>query len=150
MNTKMWKEAQTYGDIQFMPFVDYYSLISLKTIAICIFGVSFNFITCRISCKTVCLLSPSMMLKTEFYCIFHESQTNVLPAKYLMKTDDDAFVRIDEVLSSLKGKKTKGLVYGLIAFTSEPDRDKDSKWYISDEVVTTKFIFRITSSISFQ
>ncbi|CAM8989712.1 unnamed protein product [Rhodiola kirilowii] len=99
VNTELWRESQAYGDIQFMPFVDYYSLISLKTIAICIFG------------------------------------TKVLPAKYLMKTDDDAFVRIDEVLSSLKGKvkETKGLVYGLIAFESEPQRDKESKWYISDK-----------------
>ncbi|XVF62385.1 hypothetical protein PTKIN_Ptkin09bG0003500 [Pterospermum kingtungense] len=38
VNFELWKEAQAYGDIQFMPFVDYYSLISLKTIAICIMG----------------------------------------------------------------------------------------------------------------
>uniref|UniRef100_A0A7N0UJZ7 Galectin domain-containing protein n=1 Tax=Kalanchoe fedtschenkoi TaxID=63787 RepID=A0A7N0UJZ7_KALFE len=92
VNAELWREAQAYGDIQFMPFVDYYSLISLKTIAICIFG------------------------------------TKVLPAKYLMKTDDDAFVRIDEVLSNLKSKEKKGLVYGRIAFGSEPERDKENKW----------------------
>ena len=40
VNFELWKEAQAYGDIQFMPFVDYYSLISLKTVAICIMGVS--------------------------------------------------------------------------------------------------------------
>lgn len=97
VNTELWREAQAYGDIQLMPFVDYYSVISLKTIAICIFG------------------------------------TKVLPAKYIMKTDDDAFVRIDEVLSSLKSKEKKGLVYGLIAFDSEPHREKDSKWYISEK-----------------
>ncbi len=61
-------------------------------------------------------------------------QTKILPAKYIMKTDDDAFVRIDEVLSSLKGKASNGLLYGLISFESEPHRDKDSKWYISTEV----------------
>ncbi|KAM5568641.1 hydroxyproline O-galactosyltransferase GALT3 [Rosa sericea] len=97
VNFELWREAQAYGDIQLMPFVDYYSLISLKTIAICIFG------------------------------------TKILPAKYIMKTDDDAFVRIDEVISSLKGKTTKGLLYGLISFESSPDRDRDSKWYISDQ-----------------
>jgi hydroxyproline O-galactosyltransferase 2/3/4/5/6 len=53
-----------------------------------------------------------------------------------MKTDDDAFIRIDEVLSSLKGKPSEGLLYGLISSKSSPDRDKDSKWYISDEVLT--------------
>ncbi|KAK9288222.1 hypothetical protein L1049_016671 [Liquidambar formosana] len=97
VNFELWREAQAYGDIQLMPFVDYYSLISLKTIAICILG------------------------------------TKIFPAKYIMKTDDDAFVRIDEVLSSLKGKASNGLLYGLISFESEPHRDKDSKWYISAE-----------------
>lgn len=97
VNFELWREAQAYGDIQLMPFVDYYSLITLKTVAICILG------------------------------------TKILPAKYIMKTDDDAFVRIDEVLSSLKGKASNGLLYGLISFESEPHRDKDSKWYISTE-----------------
>ncbi|KAH7511278.1 hypothetical protein ACOSP7_007108 [Xanthoceras sorbifolium] len=97
VNFELWREAQAYGDIQLMPFVDYYSLISLKTIAICILG------------------------------------TKILPAKYIMKTDDDAFVRIDEVLSSLKEKPSNGLLHGLISFESSPHRDKDSKWYISNE-----------------
>ena len=61
-------------------------------------------------------------------------QTKVLPATYIMKMDDDAFVRIDEVISSLKGKVSNGLLYGLIAFESSPQRDKDNKWYISAEV----------------
>lgn len=39
VNEELWKEAETYGDIQLMPFVDYYSLITWKTLAICIFGV---------------------------------------------------------------------------------------------------------------
>ncbi|XP_058076945.1 hydroxyproline O-galactosyltransferase GALT3-like isoform X1 [Magnolia sinica] len=98
VNVELWKEAQRYGDIQLMPFVDYYSLITLKTIAICFFG------------------------------------TKILPAKYIMKTDDDAFVRIDQVLSILKEKKVSdGLLYGLISFDSTPHRDKDSKWYISEK-----------------
>ncbi|XP_008223439.1 PREDICTED: hydroxyproline O-galactosyltransferase GALT3 [Prunus mume] len=97
VNIELWREAEAYGDIQLMPFVDYYSLISLKTIAICIFG------------------------------------TKILPAKYIMKTDDDAFVRIDEVISSLKGRATNGLLYGLIAFESAPDREKGSKWYIDNK-----------------
>ncbi|KAH0993162.1 hypothetical protein GBA52_004645 [Prunus armeniaca] len=97
VNIELWREAEAYGDIQLIPFVDYYSLISLKTIAICIFG------------------------------------TKILPAKYIMKTDDDAFVRIDEVISSLKVKATNGLLYGLIAFESAPDREKGSKWYIDNK-----------------
>ncbi|KAI3993357.1 hypothetical protein MKX01_010100 [Papaver californicum] len=97
VNAELWREAQTYGDIQLMPFVDYYDLITLKTIAICLMG------------------------------------TKILPAKYLMKTDDDAFVRIDEILAGLKGKPPNGLLYGLISFDSEPIKDSNSKWYISDE-----------------
>lgn len=39
VNEELWNEARTYRDIQLMPFVDYYSLITWKTIAICVFGV---------------------------------------------------------------------------------------------------------------
>ncbi|KAM0846347.1 hypothetical protein ACQ4PT_055722 [Festuca glaucescens] len=95
VNMELWREAQLYGDIQFMPFVDYYTLITLKTIAICTFG------------------------------------TKIMPAKYIMKTDDDAFVRIDEVISSLKKSDPHGLLYGLISYQSSPHRHKDSKWFIS-------------------
>lgn len=52
-----------------------------------------------------------------------------------MKTDDDALVRIDEVLQSLnKITLTDGLIYGLIELDSQPDRNPDSKWFISEEV----------------
>jgi hypothetical protein len=95
VNMELWREAQLYGDIQLMPFVDYYTLITLKTIAICMFG------------------------------------TKIMPAKYIMKTDDDAFIRIDEVISSLKKRDPHGLLYGLISYQSSPHRNKDSKWFIS-------------------
>lgn len=98
VNEELWNEAKTYGDIQLMPFVDYYSLISWKTIAICIFG------------------------------------TEVISAKYVMKTDDDAFVRVDEILMSMKRVNVShGLLYGLINSDSQPHRNPDSKWYISPE-----------------
>jgi hypothetical protein len=97
VNLEIWREAQTYGDIQLMPFVDYYSLLSLKTVAICILG------------------------------------TKIYPAKYMMKADDDAFIRIDEVLSSLKKIPSDGILYGLISFESKPERDKNNKWHISTE-----------------
>lgn len=55
-----------------------------------------------------------------------------------MKTDDDSFVRVDEVLASLKRTKvTHGLLYGLINSDARPHRSSDSKWYISPEVVLT-------------
>lgn len=98
VNEELWNEAQTYGDTQLMPFVDYYSIITWKTIAICIFG------------------------------------TQVVSAKYVMKTDDDAFVRVDEVLHSLNRiNVTRGLLYGLINSDSQPHRNPDSKWYITPE-----------------
>ncbi|XP_077245984.1 beta-1,3-galactosyltransferase GALT1-like [Tasmannia lanceolata] len=98
VNEELWNEARTYGDTQLMPFVDYYSLITWKTIAICIYG------------------------------------TEVVSAKFVMKTDDDAFVRVDEVLASLnRVNVTRGLLYGLINSDSQPHRNTDSKWYISPE-----------------
>ncbi|KAL6009135.1 hypothetical protein ACLOJK_022362 [Asimina triloba] len=65
---------------------------------------------------------------------FFVGLTEVVAAKYVMKTDDDAFVRVDEVLGSLKAAKvTRGLLYGLINSDSQPHRNPDSKWYISPE-----------------
>ncbi|KAJ8775088.1 hypothetical protein K2173_020092 [Erythroxylum novogranatense] len=96
VNQQLLAEMQRHGDIQLMPFVDYYNLITWKTIAICIFGAE------------------------------------VVSAKYVMKTDDDAYVRVDEVVSSLNRTNVRqGLLYGLINFDARPQRDTNSKWYIS-------------------
>ncbi|CAM9002049.1 unnamed protein product [Rhodiola kirilowii] len=98
VNEELWSEAQTYSDVQLMPFVDYYSLLTWKTLSICIFG------------------------------------TEVVSAKYVMKTDDDALVRVDKVLQSLNSTNlAHGLLYGLIESDSQPNRDPDSKWFISPE-----------------
>ncbi|XVF14274.1 hypothetical protein REPUB_Repub09cG0044600 [Reevesia pubescens] len=98
VNEELWSEINTYGDIELMPFVDYYGLITWKTVAICIFG------------------------------------TEAVSAKYVMKTDDDAFVRVDEVLASInKENVNHGLLYGLITYDAQPHRNADSKWYISPE-----------------
>ncbi|CAI9096590.1 OLC1v1032775C3 [Oldenlandia corymbosa var. corymbosa] len=98
VNEELWNEAMTYGDVQLVPFVDYYSLITWKTLAICIFG------------------------------------TEAVSAKYVMKTDDDAFVRIDEILASLdRINVTRGVLYGLINSESHPHRNPDSKWFISQQ-----------------
>ncbi|XP_051130032.1 hydroxyproline O-galactosyltransferase GALT3 [Andrographis paniculata] len=97
VNLKLWKEAQAFGDIQLMPFVDYYGLLTYKTIGICILG------------------------------------TKVLSARFIMKMDDDAFLRIDELLSSLEGKAPDGRLYGQISFESAPRREMDNKWFVSEE-----------------
>ncbi|CAA2958620.1 beta-1,3-galactosyltransferase GALT1 [Olea europaea subsp. europaea] len=104
VNEELWNEARTYKDIQLMPFVDYYSLITWKTIAICIFGA--------------------------------------VSAKFVMKTDDDAFVCVNEILASLdRINVNSGLLYGLISSDSRPHRNPDSKWNISPEV--TVFFYSI-------
>ncbi|XP_075506920.1 beta-1,3-galactosyltransferase GALT1-like [Primulina tabacum] len=98
VNKELWDEAQTFEDIQLMPFVDNYSLITWKTIAICIYG------------------------------------TDVVSAKFIMKTDDDSFVRVDEVLNTLdRINVTHGLLYGLIYSNLEPHREPASKWYTTLE-----------------
>ncbi|VAI84485.1 unnamed protein product [Triticum turgidum subsp. durum] len=65
---------------------------------------------------------------------FFVGLTNVLSAKYVMKTDDDAFVRVDEILSSLHQVNiSHGLLYGRVNSDSQPHRDPYSKWYITSE-----------------
>lgn len=68
-----------------------------------------------------------------------------------MKTDDDAFVRVDEVLASVNRiNVTHGLLFGLINSDSRPHRNPDSKWYISPEVTRNfeKLIFDLAISFS--
>ncbi|KAK6160055.1 hypothetical protein DH2020_003436 [Rehmannia glutinosa] len=62
VNVELMKEAEYFGDIVIVPYMDNYDLVVLKTIAICEYGV-----------RTVA-------------------------AKYIMKCDDDTFVRIDTVM----------------------------------------------------
>lgn len=45
VNVMLKKEAEYFGDIVILPFIDRYELVVLKTIAICEYGVS----TCAIS-----------------------------------------------------------------------------------------------------
>lgn len=56
VNEELWNEAQTYGDIQLMPFVDYYGLITWKTLAICIFGVRFSNFSLNTGISVLCLI----------------------------------------------------------------------------------------------
>jgi hypothetical protein len=68
-----------------------------------------------------------------------------------MKTDDDAFVRVDEVLASLNRiNVSHGLLFGLINSESRPHRNPESKWYISPEVTLNfkKLIFDLAISFS--
>lgn len=40
MNTELKKEAEFFGDIVIVPYMDNYDLVVLKTVAICEYGVS--------------------------------------------------------------------------------------------------------------
>ncbi|KAF5958550.1 hypothetical protein HYC85_005775 [Camellia sinensis] len=65
---------------------------------------------------------------------FFVGLTQVVSAKYVMKTDDDSFIRVDEIIASLKlANVTHGLLYGLINSNDKPQHNRDSKWYISPE-----------------
>lgn len=67
-------------------------------------------------------------LQPAFSDITFLMQTNVLSAKYVMKTDDDAFVRVDEILLSLRQVNiSHGLLYGRVNSDSQPHRDPYSK-----------------------
>jgi hypothetical protein len=68
-----------------------------------------------------------------------------------MKTDDDAFVRVDEILSSLdRVNISHGLLYGRVNSDSQPHRDPYSKWYITPEVSCVKqYIFHIKRLCNF-
>ncbi|GKB37548.1 proteasome activator subunit 4-like protein, partial [Tanacetum coccineum] len=63
--------------------------------------------------------------KTIAICIV---RTKVISAKYLIKTNDDAFVHVDEVLASLnRVNMIHGLLYSLINPDSQPHQNPDSK-----------------------
>lgn len=51
-------------------------------------------------------------------------QKNVLSAKYVMKIDNDAFVRVDEMLSSLHEVNISHVLpYARVNFDSQPHQD---------------------------
>ncbi|XP_042499168.1 hydroxyproline O-galactosyltransferase GALT6-like [Macadamia integrifolia] len=96
INAELKKEAEFFGDIVIVPFMDSYDLVVLKTVAICEYGV-----------RTV-------------------------SAKYIMKCDDDTFVRIDVVLKEAKKvPSNRSLYVGNINYYHKPLRD--GKWAVTYE-----------------
>ncbi|KAL5224172.1 hypothetical protein ABZP36_010811 [Zizania latifolia] len=96
INAALKREAEYFGDIVILPFIDRYELVVLKTVAICEFGVQ------------------------------------NLTAEYIMKCDDDTFVRLDVVLKQLSVyNKTMPLYLGNLNLLHRPLRR--GKWAVTYE-----------------
>ncbi|KQK20458.1 hydroxyproline O-galactosyltransferase GALT6 [Brachypodium distachyon] len=96
VNVQLRREAEFFGDIVFVPFLDNYDLVVLKTLAICEYGV------------------------------------HVVSAKYVMKCDDDNFVRLDSVISEVRNVPSdRSLYMGNINFHHTPLRS--GKWAVTYE-----------------
>uniref|UniRef100_A0A2N9EBS0 Galectin domain-containing protein n=1 Tax=Fagus sylvatica TaxID=28930 RepID=A0A2N9EBS0_FAGSY len=96
VNLELKKEAEYFGDIVIVPYMDNYDLVVLKTIAICEYGV-----------RTVA-------------------------AKYIMKCDDDTFVRVDAVIKEVrKIDEDRSLYVGNMNYHHKPLRY--GKWAVTYE-----------------
>ncbi|OIV95728.1 hypothetical protein TanjilG_05276 [Lupinus angustifolius] len=96
VNTELKKEAEFFGDIVIVPYMDNYDLVVLKTVAICEYGV------------------------------------HTVSAKYIMKGDDDTFVRVDAVLDEARNVPDDMTFYiGNINYYHKPMRY--GKWAVTYE-----------------
>ncbi|CAL4944949.1 unnamed protein product [Urochloa decumbens] len=96
VNEELKREAEYFGDIVIVPFMDSYDLVVLKTIAIVEYGV------------------------------------RVVPAKHIMKCDDDTFVRIESVINQVKKVQSgKSMYVGNINYYHRPLRS--GKWSVTYE-----------------
>ncbi|RLN41094.1 hypothetical protein C2845_PM01G23030 [Panicum miliaceum] len=96
INVELKREAEFFGDIVIVPFMDSYDLVVLKTIAICEYGV------------------------------------HVVSARYIMKCDDDTFVRLESVMAEVKRiRKGESLYIGNMNYHHKPLRD--GKWAVTYE-----------------
>ncbi|KAL4360807.1 hypothetical protein GQ457_04G006560 [Hibiscus cannabinus] len=95
INVGLNKEAEYFGDIVIVPYMDNYDLVVLKTVAICEYGV------------------------------------HTVAAKYIMKCDDDTFVRVEPVIKEAKKLGDKSLYIGNMNYYHRPLRV--GKWAVTYE-----------------
>ncbi|KAE9607122.1 hypothetical protein Lal_00025840 [Lupinus albus] len=96
INVDIKKEAEYFGDIIIVPYMDHYDLVVLKTIAICEYGI------------------------------------RSVAAKYIMKCDDDTFVRVDAIISEArKVQSDRSLYIGNMNYHHSPLRH--GKWAVTYE-----------------
>ncbi|KAB2089840.1 hypothetical protein ERO13_A03G075800v2 [Gossypium hirsutum] len=96
VNVELKREAEFFGDVVIVPYMDNYDLVVLKTVAICEYG------------------------------------GRVAAAKYIMKCDDDTFVRVDAVINEAKKVHPDRSFYiGNINYYHRPLRA--GKWAVTYE-----------------
>ncbi|KAH7570183.1 hypothetical protein ACOSP7_018164 [Xanthoceras sorbifolium] len=96
INLDLKKEAEYFGDIVIVPYMDTYDLVVLKTVAICEYGV------------------------------------HTVATEYIMKCDDDTFVRVDAVIKEAKKvHENKSLYVGNMNYYHKPLRY--GKWAVTYE-----------------
>ncbi|KAG4208630.1 hypothetical protein ERO13_A03G145200v2 [Gossypium hirsutum] len=95
VNVELKKEAEYFGDIVIVPYMDNYDLVVLKTVAICEYGI------------------------------------HTVAAKYIMKCDDDTFVRVDPVIKEAKKLGDRSLYIGNMNYYHKPLRN--GKWAVTYE-----------------
>ncbi|KAK7330418.1 hypothetical protein VNO77_24612 [Canavalia gladiata] len=96
VNIELKKEAEYFGDIIIVPYMDNYDLVVLKTVAICEYGV------------------------------------RAVSAEYIMKGDDDTFVKLDAVLNAARRVPHSMRFYiGNINYHHKPLRH--GKWAVTYE-----------------
>ncbi|XP_058180808.1 hydroxyproline O-galactosyltransferase GALT6-like isoform X2 [Rhododendron vialii] len=96
VNLELKKEADFFGDVVIVPYMDNYNLLVLKTVAIFEYGV------------------------------------RAVSAKYVMKCDDDTFVRVDAVMNEIKKVPAgKSFYLGNINYYHKPFRY--GKWGVTYE-----------------
>ncbi|KAK9119526.1 hypothetical protein Scep_017619 [Stephania cephalantha] len=96
VNVELKREAEYFGDVIIVPFMDSYDLVVLKTVAICEYAV------------------------------------RTASAKYVMKCDDDTFVRVDAVIMEAhKVPDGKSLYAGNVNYYHKPLRH--GKWAVTYE-----------------
>lgn len=96
LNVELKKEAEFFGDMVIVPYMDNYDLVVLKTVAICEYG------------------------------------DRTVGAKYIMKCDDDTFVRVDAVMKEAKKVGSdRSLYVGNMNYFHKPLRQ--GKWAVTYE-----------------
>ncbi|XP_067686254.1 beta-1,3-galactosyltransferase 1-like isoform X2 [Haliotis asinina] len=92
------------------------------------------------SYRNLSLKSVAMLKWVETYCI---------SAKFLLKADDDMYINVPNLLTSLRKRKEEKFILGCIFVGARPVQDKRSKWYTPLNEFSEKTYPRYTSGTSY-